>query len=303
MATTIIAAAFVMGLLIGSFLNVCIARVPLDESVVSPRSRCTHCGAAIAWYDNIPLLSYAILRGRCRRCSASISPVYPAVEFATGVWFALCFVPVVHRLGLPMDPLLRLITHHIGDCVLGCFLITLLVIDWQHHRLPNVVTYTGIAAGLFFACAEAVFLSDTDENVILQRKINLNSAGAGRSPGNIFLTGAEHLIFSRLFATVAAFLLLYLIGAAYKAVRKRDGMGLGDAKLLALIASFLGFAPTGVGFFLALLFAVLYSIPLLLTRRATTVTALPFGTFLCFGGLIAALSGTRLLDSYLALFH
>jgi leader peptidase (prepilin peptidase)/N-methyltransferase len=295
--------ALLIGLLFGSFLNVCIARLPADESVVTPRSRCPGCGHDIRWYDNIPLLSYALLRGRCRDCGTTISLRYPAVELATGIWFALSFLPLAGQLSLAMDPLLRVIVHCTADATLGCFLIALLVIDWQHHLLPNALTYPGIFAGLLFACAEAMLLNDDEANVVLKRQININSAGAGRSPGNIFLTGAEHLIFSRLAAAIAAFLVLYLIRATYKALRKRDGMGLGDAKLLALIAAFLGLELTVVALFAGLMLATLYATPLLLRRRANAATRLPFGSFLAMGGIIAASAGEPILNAYFGLFR
>ncbi len=299
----ILGVAFVFGLLIGSFLNVCIARLPLGESVVSPRSKCTACGAQIRWYDNIPLLSYLLLRARCRSCSAAISWRYPAVELITGLWFAACLLPVAHGLGLAGDPLLQLIVQQVSYCALGSLLIALAVTDWQHHLLPDALTFTGMAAGIFFACTAAIFLGDNQGNVVLQHAPDINSANAGRSPGNIFLTGPEHLIFGRLFAAVAAFLLLYGIRVAYRAVRKRDGMGLGDAKLLAMIAAFLGFAPSVVALFAGVLLAAVYAVVLLVRGKANATTRLPFGSFLAVGGLIAALCGQTIVDRYLALFR
>lgn len=294
---------FLFGLLIGSFLNVCIARLPLEESVVTPRSRCTGCGHPIRWYDNIPLLSYTVLRGRCRDCGTEISWRYPAVELATGIWFALTALVVVHGLDLSGDVFARLVVHAIGIATLGSLLIALLVIDWKHHLLPNTLTVPGVLLGLLFACAEAVFLNDNEGNVILKRAPDINAAGAGRSPGNIFLTGAEHLIFGRLLAAMGAFLLLHLIRVAYKAVRKRDGMGLGDAKLLAMIAAFVGFTPTVLSLFAGLMLATVYASAMLVRRRADAATRLPFGSFLCAGGLLAALYGERITEAYLALFH
>ena len=295
--------SFVFGLLIGSFLNVCIARLPFDESIVTPRSRCPGCGHAIRWYDNLPLLSYALLRGRCRDCGAVISWRYPAVELATGIWFALCSITVAHGLGMSGDSFARLVVHAIGAATLGSILIALMVIDWKHHLLPNTLTIPGILLGLLFACAEAVFLGENEGNVVLQHAPDINSANAGRSPGNIFLTGPEHLIFSRLLAAAAAFLLLSLIRMGYRAVRKRDGMGLGDAKLLAMIAAFLGFAPTAVALFSGLMLASLYAVAMLIARRASAATRLAFGSFLCAGGLLAANCAEPILNGYLALFR
>jgi leader peptidase (prepilin peptidase)/N-methyltransferase len=295
--------AFVFGLLIGSFLNVCIARLPNDESIATPRSRCPSCGHPIRWYDNIPLLSYALLRARCRHCNHAISWHYPAIELFTGIWFAVVTSNVMGHLGLAGDAFARLIVHAVGDATLGSLLIALLVIDWKHHLLPNTLTIPGILLGLLFACAEAVFLGDNEGNVVLNHAPDINSAGAGRSPGNIFLTGPEHLIFSRLVAAVAAFLLLYLIRATYRKIRGRDGMGLGDAKLLAMIAAFLGFAPTALALFAGLMLASLYGAVLLALRRASSSTRLAFGSFLCAGGLLAAKYGEPVLENYRALFR
>jgi leader peptidase (prepilin peptidase) / N-methyltransferase len=294
--------AAIFGLLFGSFLNVCIARLPLGESIVSPRSKCLGCSTQIRWYDNIPLLSFVRLRAKCRDCKEPISWRYPAVELATALWFAACLLPIAHGLNLSFDPLLQLIVQQLSLCALGWLLIGLAVIDWKHHLLPDALTFTGIATGLFFACTEAIFLTSGQADVVLKHNININSANAGRSPGNIFLTGPEHLIFGRLLAAAAAFLLLYLIRVLYKAIRKRDGMGLGDAKLLAMIAAFLGFAPTAIALFAGVLLATLYAVTLLVRGKGNAATRLPFGSFLATGGLIAALWGQRIADWYLALF-
>jgi len=261
------------------------------------------CGHTIRWYDNIPVLSYLLLRGRCRDCGAGISWQYPAVELTTGIWFALCAMTVVDGHGLSGDVFARLLVHAVGVATLGCLLIALLVIDWKHYLLPNTLTIPGILLGLLFACAEAVFLNDNEGNVVLKRAPDINAAGSGRSPGNIFLTGTEHLIFGRLLAAVGAFLLLYLIRLAYRAIRKRDGMGLGDAKLLAMIAAFVGFAATVLSLFVGLMLATLYAAALLTGRRAGAATRLAFGSFLCLGGLVAAMYGARITDAYLALFR
>lgn len=308
----ILAAVAVIGVVVGSFLNVVIARLPNDESIVTPRSKCPACSASLRWYDNIPLLSWVLLRGRCRDCNARISWRYPAVELAVALWFALCFVApaklltmraVMLSVDMPATGIPQMFLQRSEAAVLGCFLIALMVIDWKHHRLPDGLTLGGIATGLFFACVEAIFLDDGQADVVLQHPIHLNAASSGRSTGNIFLTGPEHIVFGRLFAAVAAFLLLYLIRTLYKAIRKRDGMGLGDAKLLAMIASFIGLAPTAVALAGGILFATMYAVVLLVAKRANATTQLPFGSFLAAAGLLATLYGQRLADAYLALFH
>ena len=302
-ALSIAAAALLLGLLFGSFLNVLVVRLPADESIVSPRSRCLACGHPIRWYDNLPLLSYALLRGKCRDCGARFAWRYPAIELATGVWFVVASLPLTQVASLPTDTALRLIVHQAGLCALGFFLIGLLVTDWRDFLLPDGLTYAGMLIGLFFACCEAIFLAPDEGDILLHHQVNINAANSGHSPGNIFLTGPEHLIFSRLFAAVGAFLVLYLIRLAYRAVRKRDGMGLGDAKLLALIASFLSLELTALAFFAGVLLASVYAVVLLIRRRAGAATRLPFGSFLAAGGLIAALCGQTIADWYLALFR
>ncbi len=302
---TIVAVVFVLGLLLGSFLNVCVARLPYGKSVAHPRSRCLACGRTIRWFDNIPILSYLLLRGHCRACGARISPRYPIVELITGVWFAVSFLPVAHLLTAhaPGDVVLNESLDSAALAIFGGLLLALLIIDWEHQVLPDALTLTGTALGMLFIGAEAILLPDGAYDLVLNRRVNINSANAGRSTGNVFLTGPEHLIFGRLLAIAAAFLLIYLINRTYKAFRKRDGMGLGDAKLLAMIASFLGFAPAILAFFLGTLFATVYAVVLLARRRADATTRLPFGTFLALGGFAAALAGTRMVDAYLSLFR
>jgi leader peptidase (prepilin peptidase)/N-methyltransferase len=157
--------------------------------------------------------------------------------------------------------------------------------------------------GFCIICMQAFFLYSGQDDVVLKHQININSANAGRSTGNVFLTGPEFHIFSHLFAAAAAFLLLYLIRTAYKALRKRDGMGLGDAKLLAMIAAFLGIAPTIVALALSIFLATLYAVFLLIQGKGKATTRLPFGSFLAVAGLVAALYGQQIADSYLTLFR
>ena len=296
------ALAGLIGLALGSFLNVCIVRLPADQSIMSPRSRCPKCETQLRWYDNIPVLSYLILRGHCRRCGQSISWRYPAVELATALWFVAAFWPFSHPLPADFDPIMQLALSCIATAALGWFLIGLCVTDWREHILPNDLTYGGMFVGFCIICMQAFFLDSGKDDVVLKHQININSANAGRSTGNIFLTGPEFHIYSHLIAAAAAFLLLYLIRAAYKALRKRDGMGLGDAKLLAMIAAFLGIAPTAVALALGIFLATLYAVLLLVQGKGKATTRLPFGSFLAVGGLIAGLYGQKIADSYLALF-
>jgi leader peptidase (prepilin peptidase) / N-methyltransferase len=302
--------AFVVGLLFGSFLNVCISRLPRRESIVRPRSRCPQCGAAIRWYDNIPLLSWLLLRGRCRDCNQAIPWRYPLVEFATGLWFAIAFFEVMSSfLGggnaeLTAEWWAIHILTGLGLIILGFLLIGLTVMDWQTMILPDSFTLGGIAIALFLICAQAIFLGPNEDEVVLtMHHIQLTSPGGVVDHGNLFLTGPESLIFGRIAAICGAALVLLLIRWIYRAVRHREGMGLGDVKLLAMIAAFLGFWPAILALFLGTLIAAGYGIVLLARNKAGASSKLAFGSFLCIGGLIAAQFGNRLINMYITLLR
>ncbi len=296
--------AFVVGLLLGSFLNVCISRLPWGESVVRPRSRCMICGHAVRWYDNVPLLSWVVLRGRCRDCGAGISWRYPAVELAAGVW-AVAVLNVLGRdwMGgdfpaLLAEPLVLLRGTEVG--VLGFLLIGLIVIDWRYQILPDAMTLPGIGAGMFLLCAEAIFLGPGEGDVHLNPRHSLRMSGPGSSmaKGTLFLTGPEHLIFGRLLAVVGAALVLLLVRWGYRAMRGREGLGLGDVKLLAMIAAFLGFWPAMLAMFVGVMLGTVYAVWLLARGRAGAGTRLPFGSFLGVGGLVAGVFGPGILRWY-----
>ena len=303
-------AAFFLGLLFGSFLNVCISRLPKGESVVHPRSKCPECGASIRWYDNIPLISWVLLRGRCRDCKEPISWRYPLVELATGVWFAAVIFEVWAR--SPNEMSIQLsgewwavhILTSLGLVILGFLLIGLMVMDWQTMILPDSFTLGGIAIGLFLVCTQALFLGPNEDQIVLgNHHIQLTSPGGVTDHGNLFFTGPESLIFGRIGAVCGAALLLLLIRWIYRAVRHRDGMGLGDVKLLAMIAAFLGFWPAILSLFFGTLAAAVYGAVLLARGRAVAASRLAFGSFLCIGGLIASLFGNQLINMYIALLR
>jgi len=128
-----------LGLMIGSFMNVCIYRLPLQRSPVRPRSSCTSCGHVLSWYENVPIFSYLVLRGRCRGCGSRISPMYPIIEAVTGLMFLGAY--------LLYGPGLLLVVR----LLFGCAMIVLFVIDLQHQILPNVITLPGIVVGLLLS--------------------------------------------------------------------------------------------------------------------------------------------------------
>jgi leader peptidase (prepilin peptidase)/N-methyltransferase len=302
---------FGVGLLFGSFLNVCISRVPSGESIVKPRSHCMACGHPIRWYDNIPVLSWLFLRARCRDCKAKIQWRYPIVELTVGLWLLNVgsrFETLITSTWNIDGPLyIWWITNTIdliGLAILGFLLIGLLVMDWQTHRLPDAFTLTGTAIGLFLVCVQAIFLAPGEGAVILANQhLRLRSPGAGAYEGNVFLTGAEALVFGRIAAVAGAALLLLAVRWLYKAIRKRDGMGLGDVKLMMLLAAFIGFSQSLLALLLGVLSASLYALILLARRRAFADTRLPFGSFLAAGGLLAALWGQQIVGWYITLLH
>jgi leader peptidase (prepilin peptidase)/N-methyltransferase len=305
---------FVLGLILGSFLNVCISRLPRHESIVHPRSRCLECGAGIRWYDNIPVLSWVWLRGRCRDCKEPISWRYPLVELVTGIWFtrAAAQIWTYWNIGFVSSGDINYSASQsffysvgvLGIAVLGFLLIGLMVMDWQTGLLPDAFTLSGIAIGLFLVCTQAIFLGPTDDQVLLTKhSIHLTSPGGVSDHGNVFLTGPETLIFGRIAAVCGAALILLLVRWLYKAVRHREGMGLGDVKLLAMIAAFLGFWLAVLALFLGVLLATLYAVVLLVRGRAGAASRLAFGSFLALGGLVCTQFGERIISMYTALLR
>lgn len=297
---------FLLGLLFGSFLNVCIVRLPAHESIFKPRSHCPACGHPIRWHDNIPVLSWLLLRARCRDCKARIPPHYPLVELATALWLLAVIARTPPDLlgfvgnapSFIFHPYLAL--EALSLVALGFLLIGLLVMDWQTQRLPDAFTLTGIGIALFLVCAQAIFLGPGDGDIVLSsdHQLRLSSPGSFAAQGNVFLTGPEALIFGRIAAACAAALILLAVRWLYKRLRGREGMGLGDVKLFAMIAAFLGFSQSLLALFAGVLAAGLYGLALLTLRRATSTTRIPFGSFLAAGGLFAALFGPALIPWY-----
>ena len=299
--------AFLIGLLFGSFLNVCISRLPKHQSISKPRSHCPNCNKTIAWYDNIPLLSWSVLRARCRHCKAPIPWRYPLVEIVTALWFCYAAARLwfaFHPWTQEMNPTsTAIVIDGFALLILGFLLIGLMVMDWQTHKLPDAFTLTGTLLGFLLVCTQAIFLNPGQDDIKLtpRHDLRLSSPGSFVAKGNVFLTGPEHLVFGRIAAIAAAALLLLTIRAIYKAVRHREGLGLGDVKLLAMIAAFLGFWPAILALFAGVLLCMVYAITLIAQRKAHSLTRLPLGTFIAIGGLIAALFGTPLITWYTSL--
>lgn len=264
--------AGLFGLLIGSFLNVCIHRWPRDLSVVSPRSMCPNCEKQIAWYDNIPVLSFLLLRGRCRACGESIDWRYPLVELLTGSVFAY----FAWRHGFTIGTL--------KDCVFAAILIGLVFADLETLLLPDELTLGGSVLGLVFALLIPV--DDTTFRLI-SSLLGYAWGPAGGSFGEAVL-GAALPAGS-----------IWLGGWIFEKLRHKEGLGFGDVKMLVMIGAFLGLR----GALLTIILASLAgSVVGLVFIKATGKDAgsyqLPFGTFLGGAAFVVLVDGQNLIDWY-----
>ena len=254
MTLSVILAFAAGGLIFGSFLNVCIHRLPLRESLTFPASHCTACGRRLSWFENVPVVAWLALRGRCRTCGVAISPMYPLVELATGAVFA------GGALVYGLTPLL------VVRLAFASALIVLFAIDLRHRILPNVITLPGIVVGF----VASWFLP----------------------PGWV----------SSLIGILAGGGVLLAIAEAYYRTRGQEGLGMGDVKMLAMIGAFLGWQLMLLTLVLASFAGSVVGVGLLAARRGSMQAALPFGTFLALGAIVAAVAGDAILAWYLAFY-
>ena len=266
--------AVLAGLAFGSFLNVCISRLPRHESVVSPRSRCPRCLAPILVRDNIPLLSWALLRGRCRSCGARIPARYPLVEATAAALFLLCFL----EFGLTL--------RGVAAAVFCWLLLGLAATDAETMLLPDALTLPGLALGVIYS-------------------------GLQNPTGDLSLTFSVKDALESLLWAACAFVVVLIIRGLYWLMRRREGMGLGDAKLFAMIAAWLGPLQALLVFFLAVICAAVYGIALIAWRRVrnsdrgskASTTRIPLGAFLGAAAIVAVFYGNSILNWYLNFFH
>ena len=244
----------VLGLTVGSFLNVCIHRIPREQSLMFPPSRCPGCEHRLSWFENIPVLSYAVLGGRCRKCRTRISIRYPLVELATMALF------IVHGEVFGWSALL------VPRLLFACAMVVLFAIDLEHHLLPNVITLPGIAIGLISSAVLPPGLVDA-----------LIGAAIG---GGV----------------------LWLIGEAYYRYSGHEGMGGGDVKMLAMIGAFLGWKLVLVTLVLSSFAGSLIGVAVIALKRGGMKYALPYGTFLALGALVASLAGDAIVNWYVSLY-
>jgi leader peptidase (prepilin peptidase)/N-methyltransferase len=248
--------AFLAGLLIGSFLNVCIFRLPRDLTVWSPaRSFCPGCESTIAWFDNIPLLSFALLRGRARCCNERIPIRYPLVELVTG----LCFAIAIYLHGVTWEAF--------KACLFSVLMIDLIATDFEERILPDEFTKGGTAVGLILSWF--VLLSPDIA------AIPFFLAGQMQPDPRV-----ASLVESVLGAAVGGGL-LWLVAFVFEKVRHKEGMGRGDIKMMMLIGAFLGLQPALLIFFLAsVIGSVLGLLFIWLAKKEAGSYELPFGSFL-----------------------
>jgi leader peptidase (prepilin peptidase)/N-methyltransferase len=264
--------AILIGLAIGSFLNVVIVRLPLHESVVHPRSRCPQCRASITWRDNVPVFSYILLGGRCRHCKKSISVRYPLVEALTAVIAALLYL----KFGFTTEWYI-----YFPFCAA---LIALALIDVDHRILPDRITLNGIWIGLLVS---VIFLEPSPLTLTILRMVGLE----GIDPH------LQSLVASIIGAIVGGGL-LWGVAEAYYRLRGVEGMGMGDVKMMAMVGAFLGAPMALLTIMVGSLVGSVVGVALIRLTGKSRDYELPFGTFLSFAAVLAVLYGQEIISFY-----
>lgn len=255
-----------LGLALGSFLNVVIYRLPLNQSLLRPGSRCTVCKRGLSWYENVPLVSWLVLGGRCRTCRTPISVLYPVVELVTAV------VAVVWYLHFGPGLLF------VSRVVFAFALIVLFVIDLQHRILPNVITLPGIVVGFLFSLA------------------------GPWEWASLFRVTAQPGWASSLMGILLGGGLLWGIAEVYYRVRGEEGLGMGDVKMIGMIGAFLGWQLTLLTVVISSLLGTVVGLVVIAARKGNMKYALPFGSFLTIGALVASIAGVRIIEWYMSFY-
>ena len=274
--------AGVFGAVIGSFLNVVIHRIPLEESIVFPNSRCPSCGGAIAFYDNIPVVSWVILGAKCRHCKERISVRYPAVELLT----AALFVGVARHAGLSAAlPF---------DLVFTSALLALVFIDAEHMILPNVITYPGIVFAVVARIA-IPFLTGTPH---FDDVPSLSQGALADMP--VWVVSLAGALIGALIGGGS----LWLMGWTWEKLRGIEAMGLGDVKMMFMVGAYLGWRLTILTIFVGVLTGSVIGIVLMARKGQRNMQMLlPFGVFLGLGAVAALLFGAPLVEWYAGQFR
>ncbi|MEI6633159.1 MAG: prepilin peptidase [Chlamydiota bacterium] len=278
---------FALGAIVGSFLNVCIHRLPREESIVFPPSHCPRCRAPVKPYDNVPILSWLVLRGRCRSCGAPISPRYLAVELLTALVFLGIFFSCAHALGMLVVAL-----------ILASSLIVVVFVDLEHQIIPDEISLGGIAFGIAASLAYPALHASSVETPFLGDAVR---AAAARLPF-IPAASARSLVSAALGIAVGGGL-FWLIRAVSGKIYGEEAMGFGDVKLMAFFGAILGPVLVLLTTFFASLIGSVTGLLLIGMKRADLKSKLPFGPFLCIGAFIAFLWGERCIAWYLDLLR
>ncbi len=308
---------FVFGAVVGSFLNVCIYRVPKDESVVFPPSHCPRCDYRIRWYDNIPIVSYLLLRGNCRSCGCRISPLYPLVELLNGLLTMFLFL----RFGATPTFLVLFL--------FCAALVVITFIDLEHQIIPDVISVPGILVGYLASLfvpvfSYRVFLSGIttgfgtllillagyrwltrreDEPGVLKELVQLSlfAAPAALAAWHYAPLFPFHSWADSLSGILVGGGSLLLVASAYAAIAGREGMGGGDIKLLAMMGAFLGWRAIPFIVFAGSLVGSVIGITVMVLQKKDSKLALPFGPFLAFGAVLYIFFGRQIIHWYLHL--
>ncbi len=260
------------GLAFGSFLNVCVFRLPRHESIITPRSHCPRCGRPIRWYDNIPVLSYLVLRGRCRDCRERISALYPLVEILT----AAVLVTIFARHGLTPE--------FVKYSALATLLLILIFTDLTERRIPHAVTLFGTGVGLLLS-----FFVPVDNRPL---EWGLRRFG-------FFLEGSASSLAGAASGALFGSGLFYVVGEAFYRLRHKEGLGFGDVMLMLMVGTFLGVPLTLLTILLGSLLGTLIAVPLHLAASRFRNYEWPYGSFLGAAAIYSSLGGKALLDAYL----
>ncbi len=260
--------SFILGSVIGSFLNVCIYRLPREESIVFPPSSCTSCGSRIRFYHNIPVLGYLFLGGKCSDCGSRISPLYPIVEILSG----LALLGAFWKFGLSVDTLFYL--------MLIYSLVVITFIDLEHMIIPNVITIPGVAVGLLYNA----LITDWQKSRDLLGLFSFNLE-------NFFGVLNEVPFLDSVFGIIIGGGLLFLVAFLYVLIRKREGMGMGDVKLLAMIGAFLGWKGVIFVMLVSSILGTFAGLSVIIYKKGDLKYAIPFGPFLSLAAVIYIFSG------------
>jgi len=256
---------FAIGAIIGSFLNVCIHRMPINKSIVFPPSHCPKCNKNIYWYDNIPIISFLILSGKCRRCGTKISLRYPVVEALTALILTALFIA--------FGPTAKFFAYS----VMTCALIVAAFVDLEIQEIPNEISLGGIAAGVLLAFAFPSILGQAD------RVHSILGSLAG------VLAGGLSILILKTFGTI-------VFWKKIKALGIESAMGDGDIKLMAMIGAFLGWKLVVLTFFIAPFFGV---IPGIISKFRHGAEVIPYGPFLSMAALVSVFFGNKILGLFL----